>query len=100
MPPFVRVTAMRAKVYDIADCLRFLPERCLKLWFIDQNFARPVLFEQPAGGFAVLAPAPMAQLDHLWVVVKPSKCFLQVLKILWAIMKTCRILQKEGAQLA
>src|SRR5687768_4475238 len=100
MPPCLCVTAVRAKVDDIANGFGFLPDGGLELRLVNENFARPVFLKQPSGVVAILAPALVTQLDDLGVVVKPLKGFLQRFETLGAIMKTCRILQEKSAQLA
>jgi len=47
VPPFLCIAAVCPEVEDLAEGLKFLPDRSGKFWFVYEDPARSVFFQQP-----------------------------------------------------
>ena len=78
VPPRFGISAVRAKIKNLAERFGCLPYRAGKFRLIDQNTAGAVLQQGIFHGIGVFIPAAMTKLDNLRVIVKSPERVLQL----------------------
>ena len=99
VPPRFCIASMRSEVTDVAHGFEALPDRVVKLRLVDQRLTGPVFLQQPPRLGLIFAPALVAQLDHLRVVVEPFQRALDLIQVFVRPFERGGVLQQQGTEL-